>query len=254
MSWKALVLAGSRKGGDPVAQATGVSHKAVARIAGKPMTLWPLEALAASGRFDEILVSIEPDAPELPPGPWTRIEAGESPSLSVLQGVDVCGPPVMVTTADHALLTPEMIHAFLDAADGTGADAVAGVATREVIERDGPGPKRTYLRFGKTRYSGCNLFALRSPKSRNAVLYWRRLEALRKKPLAMARAVGMVPLVAYALNLVTPRVAEQGLSKRLGASVAFVEMDDPDAAHDVDKPEDIAHAEARLNERPGARG
>jgi 2-C-methyl-D-erythritol 4-phosphate cytidylyltransferase len=64
MNWTAVVLAGSRGGADPVAQVSGVSHKAFADIAGKPMVAHVLDTLAASPSVGEIIVVVERSAPE----------------------------------------------------------------------------------------------------------------------------------------------------------------------------------------------
>ena len=58
MNWTAVVLAGSRGAADPVAQASGVSHKAFADIAGKPMIAHVLDTLAAAPSIDGIVVLI----------------------------------------------------------------------------------------------------------------------------------------------------------------------------------------------------
>ena len=59
----ALVLAGVRPGGDPLAEFAGVSHKALIPIGGVAMLDRVVDALRASGRIDRIVVSI--DRPEL---------------------------------------------------------------------------------------------------------------------------------------------------------------------------------------------
>ena len=66
---------------------------------------------------------------------------------------------MLVTTADHALLTPEMIDYFCEQAERNGADFSAGLARAEVILKAYPQSVRTFFRFGKDRVSGCNLFA-----------------------------------------------------------------------------------------------
>ncbi len=55
----ALVLAGTRPGGDPLAQAAGVSHKALIPIGGVPMLQRVLVALAAVPAVARIVVVID---------------------------------------------------------------------------------------------------------------------------------------------------------------------------------------------------
>ena len=52
----ALLLAGSRPGGDPFAQSFGVSIKALIPIAGEPMILRPVRALLGSSRVSDISI------------------------------------------------------------------------------------------------------------------------------------------------------------------------------------------------------
>ncbi|MEM6972895.1 MAG: NTP transferase domain-containing protein [Pseudomonadota bacterium] len=247
--WNALVLAGSRGGADPVADAAGVAFKAFAPIVGRPMIAWPLAALAASERIGAVHVSINADAPALPEGAVAeRIAPAASPATSVLAAFEALGAPLLITTADHALLSPAMLAAFLEGAEASGADVAAGVARREVVEQAGTTARRTYIRLSDADWSGCNLFALATPAAAKAVAFWRRLEAKRKNPMAMARAIGPVAMAAYAAGRLSTARAEALIGRATGTRAALVEMRDPLAAHDVDKPEDLAFAEARLGE------
>ena len=249
MSWTAVVLAGSRGSADPVAQAKGVSHKAFADVAGKPMLAHVLDILAAAPSIDGTVVVIERNAPELPRPGVRRIDAARSPSLSALGGFEAAGAPVLVTTADHPLLTVEMVEYFLAAAAELGVDVAAGVATRPVVEQAGSTARRTYLRFRDGEVSGCNLFALMTPEARAALTYWRLLEDKRKSPLKMAWAVGPFTLVRYALGVLSAKAAAAALGRAAGCRAALIKLPFPDAAHDVDKPEDLAFAEGRLAAR-----
>lgn len=253
MTWTAAVLAGDRHGErDPVAAATGAGSKTFAPIAGLPMIAHPLRALAQTAAIDRVLVSIGSDAPALPDGPWQRVEAEASPARSALAMLDAAGPPLLVTTADHPLLTAAMIEAFIAKADDTGADVVAGMADRETVERAGSTAKRTYLRFSDAELSGCNLFALRTVRARTAVERWRSFETLRKRPLSMAWQMGPLALARYATGTLSLAAAEAAASRALGASCRLVLLDQPEAAHDVDKAADLAFAERVLAARCAA--
>jgi GTP:adenosylcobinamide-phosphate guanylyltransferase len=249
MNWTAVVLAGSRGTADPVAQATGVSHKAFAEVAGKPMITRVLDILNDAPSIDGVVVVIERSAPELPRPGVRRIDAARSPSLSALAGFEAAGAPVIVTTADHPLLTVEMVEYFLAAAAEQGVDVAAGVAVRQVVEQAGSTARRTYLRFSDGEVSGCNLFALMTPEARAALTYWRLLEDKRKRPMQMAWAVGPFTLMRYAAGMLSTKVAGKALGKAAGCRAAMIMLPFPDAAHDIDKPEDLAFAEVRLAAR-----
>ncbi|MDT8344131.1 MAG: NTP transferase domain-containing protein [Thermohalobaculum sp.] len=247
MTWTALILAGSRGAADPVAQAAGVSHKAFAEIAGRTMIARVAEALTAAG-IGRILVSIEPDAPALPDG-LERLDAAASPARSVAAALAAAATPILVTTADHPLLTPAMVADFIAGAEATGVDVCAGVATRAVVEAAGNPARRTYLRFRDAQVSGCNLFALRTPQAEAAVRFWQRLEAERKRPWRMALAIGPATLAAYAAGWLTMAAAARALGRAARCSASLVTLDHAEAAHDVDKPADLAFAEAMLRAR-----
>jgi GTP:adenosylcobinamide-phosphate guanylyltransferase len=250
MRWTAVVLAGSRGPEDPVAQAAGVSHKAFAEIAGRTMIARVLDTLAAVPRIGDLAVVIEPDAPELPKGA-TRIDALPTPARSALAGFEATRPPVLLTTADHPLLTAEMVGHFINAAEAAGTDVAAGVALRPVVEAARSSARRTYLRFRDGKASGCNLFALMTPEAARALTFWRRLEANRKRPWRMAWALGPATLARYALGRLTMAGAGEAVSRACGCRAAMLTLPFPDAAHDVDKPQDLAFAERRLGERDG---
>jgi len=244
-AFKALVLAGSRGPSDPVAAAAGVSHKALAEVGGAPMLTRVLKALAAAGA-DQVLVLIEtpeivaglPGLSELGGCTVEAMAAASSPSLSVLAGLERLGAPVLITTADHALLRPEWISAFLERVP-PDADLAAAVARAEAVTAAAPQTKRTFLRFSDVSVSGCNLFYLATDRGAGAIRAWRRFEAHRKSPLTLARMLGPDVLVRYALGRLSLAQALARLGRLADARIAAVELPFGQAAIDVDKPADL---------------
>ena len=250
----ALILAGSRSGApEPMALRAGVDNKALIPVHGVPMILRVIEALRGSAGIGRIVVAAaRADLLAACPkaaGVILRASAA-SPSQSVATVLAEFGVPLLVTTADHALLTTEMLDFFL--ASAPDADAVAAVARAEVIRAGYPDTRRSWIRLRGGAYSGCNLFLLRNAAASGAVDLWRRLEQHRKSPLAMARIAGLAALFGYATRLLTMAGAMRVLSRRSGARLRVVEMPFADAAIDVDKPADLALAEAALERRRGS--
>lgn len=251
----ALVLAGRRSGGgaDPMAGAGGVSHKALLPVAGVPMLLRVVAALRAADTVGRVVVCIEAPDETLSglaglDGAGRRAAAG-SPARSAAAALEEFGAPLLVTTADHALLTPGMVDHFV-AAVPSGAAAAAALARRETVLSGFPDTRRTWLRFRDGAFSGCNLFLLAEAEgAARAVGFWRRVEAGRKRPLAMARLLGPATLLRFAFGRLTLRAALDALERRCGARLAAVEMPFADAAVDVDTPADLALAEAALRRR-----
>lgn len=258
-TFQALVLAGSRGPSDPVAQAAGVSHKCFASISGVPMIVRVVDALAASPWIGDIAIAIEDPGlvttvPALDAlgGRLSAFKAAETPSLSVrkaLEGRDL-GFPLLVTTADHALLTPEILDLFLRGALESDADIVAGLAPARVIQAAYPETRRTYLRFRGEGFSGANLFALLSPQALHAIDFWRRIERQRKRPWQLAKAFGLGSLLAYALRRHSLNEAMARISPRLGCRAEAVVLPVAEAAIDVDKPADLELVEKILSNRP----
>ncbi|MEM9765363.1 MAG: NTP transferase domain-containing protein [Pseudomonadota bacterium] len=246
MTWRALVLAGERPEGDPLAASEGVPAKAFIDIAGKPMVAHVLDALAQVPVIRSLAVSLSPTAPALPEGDWQRLDAAAGPSRSVMDGLDVLGAPLLVTTADHPLLRPETVEAFLEAAEASNAGAVAGVAEAAVAAGAEGAPQRTVMRFRDCGVTGCNLFALLRPEAGALVAFWQRLEALRKRSAALALAIGPLTAARFKAGLLDLASAEAALSRRTGVQVATVRLDDPLAAHDVDTPTHLAFARSAL--------
>jgi GTP:adenosylcobinamide-phosphate guanylyltransferase len=256
VSFTALVLAGSRGPGDPVARHCGIEHKCLAPVRGTPMLARVLATLAASPSIGRTFVSLADPAilEGLPAAANCRaLTSGASPSASVLQALDEVPDalPLLITTADHPLLTAEMIESFCDEARSSGADLVAGLTEAGVIRAAYPEAQRTYLRFADAAYSGANLFALLTPAGRRAIAFWRRVERERKRPWRLVRVFGLGPLVAYLLGRLTLDAAMARGSEVIGARVAAVRLPFAEAAIDVDKPADLALVETILSRSGG---
>ena len=238
----ALVLAGTRPGGDPLAAHAGVSHKALIEVGGMPMLARVLAALDAVPAISRIVVAIDdPRLLELMPAcrkPVEIIAPGAGPSASVARAMEVLGVPLLVTTADHALLRPEWVEQFLAASVGA-ADARLAVARREDVLRAAPESQRTWWHFADGDYSGCNLFLLGTSAAAGVVRLWQQLEAQRKRPVAQLRLLGLGHVLRYRLGLLSLAQALARLGAVSGAKIAPVVLSDGRAAIDVDKPADL---------------
>lgn len=249
----ALVLAGSRPEGEPFAAALGAKTKALIKVAGEPMILRPVRSLLASrevgdvvvlAQQPEVLSGVLPDDPRLS---LRRSLGTIADTLSVVCNDPETRFPILVTTADHALLTPAMVAEF--AAKAMGADiAVAFVERSRLLDRF-PDAQRTWLAFGGGRYSGANLFLLGSPAAERAIAQWRSVERDRKRGLRVLAALGPALFMGAVLKLRTLHQTAGSLGRKLGISVRAVEMSDPLAAIDVDKPSDHVLVEQILQGR-----
>jgi GTP:adenosylcobinamide-phosphate guanylyltransferase len=242
MAATAVVLAGSRPGKDPFAESYGTDLKALIPVGGKPMVQRPVDALLASPNFEVIRVlAQQPDRIRevLPDDPRILVEPSGETIAATLEKMCVDPNvrwPMLVTTADHALLTPAMIADFL--AKSAGADVAIGVVGEDALIKRLPQTKRTWLRFRGGAYSGANLFLLGGPKIRSTLELWRSNEQNRKKAWRMLLTVGLFAGVGALLRLRTLQQTLDTVGRKLNLRIRAVELSDPLAAVDVDKPAD----------------
>ena len=249
----ALILAGSRGPHDPVAALGKVPHKALTPIAGRPMLAFVLDAVRGVPEVDRIFICIdaETDLRAVTNGtPFHRIPPANSPAASVaaaLQAIDG-NRPLLITTADHPLLTAPIVEHFLKNAP-KDADLCVGLAEAETVTKAFPEGKRTFYRLAGRGYSGCNLFLARKPGAVRVAEYWRRMEGHRKNPLRLVREIGIGALIRYALGLLSLDGAFRHVSKLTAARISPVILPFAEAATDVDKPSDHALVEGLLKQR-----
>jgi CTP:molybdopterin cytidylyltransferase MocA len=250
----ALILAGSRPGApDPVAVAEHAPHKALVEVGGVPMLGRVVAALREAG-IAQIAVSADnPHVVALAAMlDCTVIPTGRGPSASVASAFAQLGTPMLVTTADHALLRPEWVRDFL-ADTPAQADVAVLLAHRSAVEAALPGSVRTYLKLADGGWSGCNLFLLAGPRAEAAIATWAAVEADRKRPWRIAARLGAGTLWRYVLGRLTMAEAIARLGRRIGIAAAAVPARDGLAAVDVDKPGDLAQVRA-LVERQALTG
>ncbi len=249
----AIVLAGSRPGSDPLAQAFGTDLKALVPVGGKPMVRWPVEVLLACDRFAQVRVlAQEPEriGEALPANPKLAVEKSAATIAATLERLCLDPAvkwPLFVTTADHVLLDRSMIDEFCDL--GKDADIALAVVERETLMKRLPQSRRTWIPFRGGDYSGANMFLLNGKKVLPALELWRSVEQDRKKGWALLWAFGPLNLLGAVLRLSTIHQTLDRIGRRIGARVVAVDLSEPLAAVDVDKLSDHRLAEELLADR-----
>jgi GTP:adenosylcobinamide-phosphate guanylyltransferase len=254
----ALILAGSRGSDDPVARHAGQTYKALVPVAGMPMLLRVARTLRQAPSVGRLALCIDRlalqqlgDAAGLL-SDIQIVEPGATPSASVRRALEGLpdGSALLVTTADHPLLTVAMVEHF-SAAVPANVDVAVALATATTIRRAYPDSIRTYYRFGGEGYSGCNLFLMRGSAAARVAAFWSEMERHRKRPWRLVAAIGPLTLLRFLLGALSLEAALRRLSRIVGATVCAVEMPFAEAAIDVDKPADLALAERILALRGG---
>ena len=255
----AIIMAADRNPDDAVAGAAGVSCKALTPVGGIPMVLRVLHALEES-------LSVGPRLLCGPPWPLLEqaaalksgVDAGdydwmasrESPSASATAAMQQIpdSQPVLLTTADHALLSSEIIDYFCGQTSAD-FDLMVALAPHELVATAFPGVHRTRLRFSDRDYSSCNLFAFMTPRSRTITDFWRKVEGQRKQPWRVISILGWWPVFKYLLGRLSLQEALARISGRLKMKIGVVILPFPEAAVDVDTENDWHLVEQILAEK-----
>jgi CTP:molybdopterin cytidylyltransferase MocA len=257
-AFTALVLAGSRPGGDPLAQAFGVSHKALLPIAGRPMLAWVLEALGGAASVGRVVIcgldaASAGEQPALAPllERAVFIDAGKTPGASVALAMETVAEcvPLLVTTGDHPLLSAAIVDDFCSRAASSGVDVALGFVDGERVRAAFPGAHRTYLALRGGTYHGANLFAFLTPESKRAPRRWTEVEEHRKKPWKMVRVLGAGTLLRFAARRLALEDVVRLVSDKMDVRIAPILLPDAEAGFDVDKPSHVVEVERVLRSR-----
>jgi CTP:molybdopterin cytidylyltransferase MocA len=255
-----LILAGKRDGKlDPLAEKAGVSHKAVVPIRGKPLIVWVLEAAEAAWPDAPILVSIHDpavlaDLPiveklkaagrlSFPPAQHGIVESLEA---AAAQGEPF---PLLITTGDNVLVTPEALRRLHDEAMADDAGAALSLATREQILAAHPEGQRRFYEFKDKAISNCNAYWLRDRQALKAAESFRGGGQFIKTPGAILKAFGLWNLIGFRRKWWTLDKAMRNLSRRFGVRIAPVFVTDGALAVDVDNERTYRIAETLLGSR-----
>lgn len=237
-----IVLAGKRSGTlDALAGARGVSHKCIIPVLDQPLISHVLETIAQTLPDAHIRVSIEDFSVIadvavvrrlLEEGRIGAIEAQDNLVESVALALAGADYPVLITTADNALLTPEAITAMLGARHG--ADALVALARKEQIIAAHPTGKNRYYEFRNGGFSNCNLFLLRGPRAIHAAEAFRTGGQFLKTKGRMLKTFGLLSALMYRTGWFTVETMFERISARLGVDVRPVIFEDGRLAIDVD--------------------
>jgi hypothetical protein len=173
-------------------------------------------------------------------------EAGDgiSASVAALAGTEAAPYPVLVTTADHPLLRPEMVEAFIAAAGD--ADAAFAMVERRTVESVHPDTRRTWLKAANGHFSGANLFALTTAQSQRGAAFWSRAEKDRKRALKLLSYLGLGTFLRALTRTISLESAAERTGRKVGMRLKAVVLPFAEAAIDVDKPADLELAERIL--------
>jgi GTP:adenosylcobinamide-phosphate guanylyltransferase len=258
--FSALVLAGDRRPGDPVAALGNAGCKALTPVLGVPMLYRVVSALQASrhvaditlvGPGDQVLAGNPTLRNMIASGEVSMLEPAASPSLSAHRGLKhIQSRPVLVTTADHALLRADIVDHFLEQSRVSGCDVTVALTPLVTVMARFPDNRRTAIKLKGGPFCGSNLFAFMTPESEKVADFWKDIEQRRKNPKKVVMgALGFFSTLRYLLGTLSLEHAMQRMSNAVGVRVGAVIMPFADAAVDIDTVDDFMLVEKTLRQR-----
>lgn len=253
-----LILAGRRPGAvDPLAAAHGVADKCLVPVAGRPMIAHVLASAAASGAR-RIFVSthqagllremVDPIAASLGDR-LVIVPAADNLADSILLVGDAARFPLLITTADNCLLTPETIAEIGDEAERLGIAAGVALARREDVLAVHPDGQRRFYAFSDVAVSNCNAYWIGHRDALKAAEAFRGGGQFVKKPMRVVRAFGLINLLRFRFGLGPIHHIFQRISRHLKVDIAPLLVSNGATAIDVDNERSLRVTEALMRRR-----
>jgi hypothetical protein len=165
---------------------------------------------------------------------------------SVVEASRATGFPLVITTADNVLMTPQGMRAIVEAGGAGNADAIAMMAERRDILAAHPDGQRRFYAFRGGAYSNCNLFWLGSDRALRATDSFRLGGQFAKQKRRAVKALGLATLLLFLSRLLTLEGMFRHLSRRFGVRIRPLVTPDGRLAIDVDNERTFRVAEELL--------
>lgn len=258
---RVIVLAGrDAREADPLARRFGMSHRCLIPLAGRPLVAHVLQIAALHPAVESLAVSVEREAfdglfdvlSQLPGrGIVKLVEARENLVDSVMAAAEGWDGPLLITTADHALLSPGSIDAMLGALGpgGSKAEVAVAMAARSSVHAVNPDRAIRFHEFADDAYASCNLYAVAAPEALRAAEVFRGGGRFAGNAWRVLRAFGLMDLILLRLRAVSLAAAMARVSARLDLRILPVVLADGSQAIDVDDERSHAVVEGLLRER-----
>lgn len=240
----ALIMAGKRSGTlDPLAARAGVAQKCVVPVNNVPMVERVVQQVAACERIGEIrIVAHETSEIAALPRVATLLDEGRLKFAegkfnlvdSVFSGVEGAQFPIVITTADNCLVTPNGYAEFIEKSLAVEAGAAAGLASKENVQAADPEGQRRFYHFKDGSFSNCNMYWLGCEDALGAAEIMREGGQFMKFPSRIIKAFGLINLIRFRLGNVTKENLFEQISRRFKIKLVPIELSDGHYAIDVD--------------------
>jgi len=248
----AIILAGSRPGGDALADAHDAPVKPLVKVASKPMLAHVAKTLIDHELIGPIRILTQ-DIEVFQCDPGTTLlfdedsvefaKSGATIAASIDEEVarDDMTFPVLITTADNVLLNAAMLDHFLG--EAAGSDIAIAVVEKRKLLAHYPGSKRTWLKFRGGHFSGANLFYFGSAKAQRILRLWAQVEQDRKKGWKILSIFGPWLLFLTLTRQISADQLAGRVGKKMGLNIRIIPMPQAEACIDVDKEADLTSVE-----------
>ncbi|MCH8978596.1 MAG: nucleotidyltransferase family protein [Armatimonadetes bacterium] len=228
-----VILAGGRCD-EELAAASGAEYRADIEVHGRTLAQ---TVLAAARPLGETILVGGPDGLSA-----RQTAAGENFCESLRNGLEqVHTESFLLVTVDLPCLTTEALQDFLDRCDDR-AGLNYPIVLAEECERRFPGMKRTTLKLREGEFTGGNVALMQTEAMRRALPVMERAYSLRKKPLLLARELGLGVLGRVVLGQMWPQTLpvarlEKAVGRLLGVLVHGVVSVYAELGADLDRAE-----------------
>jgi CTP:molybdopterin cytidylyltransferase MocA len=251
-----IVLAGRPNTRALRAAAPDCPWEALIPIAGRPMTAYVVEALAAVKDVQRVIVAGPPElrvpgAVVVAPGAGV-VSSWRAALAAAGDGDDA--QELLVSAGDAPLLRAETLERFLQSCRTRGLALGYPIVERSVCQQGFPGVRRTYVRLANGSFTGGNCAYVHRTAVEPCLELLDRVHRDRKHPLRLARLFGWGPLLALAFGRLRLETAEAAAGALLGVRAAAWISPDAGIGVDVDDADDLALCRAALGTPAPGRG
>jgi len=247
----AIVLAAGSEP-EPVAQATGVAHKALVQVGGQPVISRVVAALNQASLVDRLVVVTSANSlvtEAVPSGtPFTATNG--STLLDTIQAgfaYHAARDQLLVVMCDVPLLTGEAVDHFVLAALDSGAELCYSMHEAEQLDKIDPGGPRLAVHLKDGDYCGGNLHLISRSFFEREGARIKRAFAARKSPVKLAAMLGVGFILRLLLRRLTVDDIVQRARQLLRCEAVAICSPYAEAGFDLDRPEQIAAAEAAVS-------
>ena len=240
----ALVLAGSSKASDPLAEYAGVQNKAFIPVKGRPLITYILDTLAATPAVGNVIV-VGPvrELKALQQKGYDFLIAAEGDTIlnNVASAIKLADQErlCLVITGDIPLLSKAALEEFLKLCAPYDGDLYYPVLSEETCLKNYPDAKRTYVVLKEGPVTGGNIGLIKP------AWFMRKKDSLelfisyRKKPLKLLRILPLSLVLKYFLKKLSLADLEKSLSRLLEMKAHAVPCQCAEIGLDVDKISDL---------------